>query len=295
MSEERQRDEVTGIETTGHDWDGITELDQPLPRWWLHIFYACIAGAIVFWILYPAWPVWLGEWTYSKGLAGSTPREEVAVDLADAAAARAPLLDRIAAADFGDLRRDPDLLTMALGAGAAAFGDNCAPCHGAGAQGFVGYPNLNDDVWLWGGRVEEIATTIRHGIRDAADPETRFNMMPAHLDDGLLSREEILDVVEHVMAISGREHDGAAARRGAEVFATMCVACHSEDGTGATGLGAPNLTDAIWLYGGDREAIYRSIAKGRAGVMPAWSGRLDEATIRSLALHVHSLGGGVPE
>ncbi|RMD87695.1 MAG: cytochrome-c oxidase, cbb3-type subunit III [Alphaproteobacteria bacterium] len=296
MSTTPDRDEVTGIQTTGHDWDGITELDQPLPRWWLIIFYLTIIGSVLFWVWYPSWPVWMdGEWTFTRGLAGKTARDDVAAEMAQRAAAREADLARLEKADLGTIRRDPELLRLALANGASAFGDNCAPCHGSGAEGGPGFPNLNDDDWLWGGRLSDIEQTITHGIRWEADPETRLGAMPAHLRDGLLGRADVADVVQFVLSLSGRARDAEAAARGALVFEASCAACHGLDAKGQTFVGAPNLSDDIWLYGGREEDIFESVANGRAGVMPAWGGRLDAATIKSLTLYVHGLGGGVEE
>ncbi|GER07534.1 Cbb3-type cytochrome c oxidase subunit CcoP [Iodidimonas muriae] len=292
MSDAPKRDELTGVETTGHDWDGITELDNPLPKWWLYIFYACIGLSVLGWIWYPSWPVWMGEWTYLKGVAGFSKRAEVSRELAEIEAGREVYFKQIRAQSLEDIRTDPELLQVSLAGGAAAFGDNCAPCHGSGAQGFAGFPNLNDDAWLWGGTLDDIHTTLRHGIRWEADMDTRLSMMQGYLKDGILSRSEVSDVVQYVLGFSGREDDNEAARRGATTFAEICSACHMEDGTGMHELGAPDLTDAIWLYGGDKDTIYETVANGRGGVMPAWAGRLDDATIKQLALYVHSLGGG---
>lgn len=292
MSDDRQKDDVSGVYTTGHEWDGITELDNPMPRWWLYIFYASIVIAVIGWIWYPAWPVWIGEWTYSKGIAGFSKRAEVARDLDDREAQREVYYSRIRDMDLPDIRKDPALLQLSLAGGAAAFGDNCAPCHGSGAQGFAGFPNLNDDAWLWGGTLEDIAQTIRHGIRWDADPDTRLSVMQGYMSDGILSRSDVSDVVQYVLSLSGQADDPEAVPRGSVTFTEICSACHMEDGTGNAMFGAPDLTDPIWLYGGDAETIFQTVAYGRAGVMPAWGGRLDEATIKQLALFVGSLGGG---
>lgn len=285
----RHVDDYTGVETTGHEWDGIRELDNPLPRWWLWSFYACILWAVGYWFLYPAWPL---ASSYTKGMLGFSQRAEVTQQVAASRAALGKYDEQLLAGALEDVPGNPELHSVALAGGESAFGDNCAPCHGRGAQGFKGYPNLNDDSWLWGGTLADIQTTLRHGIRWEADDETRLNDMPRFLDDGILSRGEISDTVQHVLAISGREADPVAAARGAEVFAAQCVVCHMEDGRGNQDLGAPNLTDAIWLYGGDEETLYASIAHSRRGVMPAWQGRLNDATIAKLALYVHALGGG---
>jgi cytochrome c oxidase cbb3-type subunit 3 len=290
---EKHKDDVTGVETTGHSWDGIRELNNPLPKWWIYTFYASIVWCIVYWVVMPAWPYLTSEgWTYTKGLIGYEQREMVTGELAGVIESRAEAMQQIAQMPPREVAADPALMELALAAGRAAFGDNCAPCHGSGAQGFKGFPNLNDDEWIWGGTPEDIQYTLNHGIRWDANDDTRQNIMMAYGRDGLLNRAEISDVTEYVLALSGRTENAEAATRGGEIFATQCVACHGADGTGSRELGAPNLTDAIWLYGGERADIIESVSNGRSGTMPAWEGRLSEATIRSLTLFVHSLGGG---
>lgn len=288
MADQKRTDDVTGYETTGHEWDGIEELNRPLPRWWLYVLYATVIWSIGYYFFYPAIPL-VND--YTKGLLGYSQRESVAQQLAAAKEAQKHWRDQIAAVELTAVKDDPELLRFAMAGGQAAFGDNCAPCHGTGAQGFVGYPNLNDDAWLWGGTLEAIHTTLLHGIR-AENDDTRMNDMMAFGRLQILMREQINDVTEHVLALSGQDHDAAAAERGATVFEDNCVACHGEGGVGNQELGAPNLTDVIWLYGGSREAIRESVYNGRAGVMPAWEDRLDPVTIKQLAIYVHSLGGG---
>jgi cytochrome c oxidase cbb3-type subunit 3 len=288
MADRKPVDEVTGIETTGHEWDGIRELNQPLPRWWVWTFYVTIVWSIAYWIAMPSWP-WISD--YSRGLLGYSQRATVAEQIAGAKAAQAQYLDRIAASDVATIRNTPDLLEFALAGGRSAFAVNCVQCHGSGGAGAPGYPNLNDDAWLWGGTLDAIRTTLRHGIR-SDDPQTRFNEMPAFVRDGLLTREQASDVVEYVLQVSGQDHDTAAATRGKGVFSEQCVSCHGADARGQQDLGAPNLTDAIWLYGGDREALRQQLFAGRNGVMPAWQGILDPQTLKMLAVYVHSLGGG---
>jgi cytochrome c oxidase cbb3-type subunit 3 len=180
---------------------------------------------------------------------------------------------------------------VAIAGGRAAFGDNCAPCHGRGAQGFTGFPNLNDDDWIWGGSLEAIYQTIAHGVRNGG-AEARDSAMPRFGLDGILERAQINDVADYVLSLSGKAPDPAAAERGKTIYADNCVSCHGEDGKGNRDLGAPNLADAIWLNGGTKAEVMRSIETGRGGVMPAWAGRLDEATVKKLAVYVHSLGGG---
>jgi len=280
-----EKDSVTGTETTGHEWDGIKELNNPLPRWWLYILWASVLFSVVYWVLYPAWPLPGGA---TKGVLGWTQHNELGEAMAEAKAAQAGDVAKISKTGVAAISGDEDLLNFAMAGGRAAFGDNCAPCHGAGAQGFVGYPNLNDDHWLWGGKVEDIYTTIKFGIR-AKHEDSRFSEMPAFGRDGMLNEGEIRAVADHVLSLtSGAKSSG----QGAELFADNCSACHGEKGEGDITQGAPRLNDALWLYGGDRPTVMATITGSRAGVMPAWTGRLDDATIKSLAVYVHSLGGG---
>jgi cytochrome c oxidase cbb3-type subunit III len=279
----------TDVETTGHEWDGITELNKPLPKWWLWTFYATIVWAIGYWLLMPAWPL---VSSYSKGLLGYSQRERVAEQVEEAKAAKSDYRDKIAAMDLAAINNDPELLSFALAGGEAAFGDNCAPCHGRGAQGAFGYPNLRDDSWLWGdGTLAAIHKTILHGIR-SGDPDTQTNQMPAFGRTGVLNEPQIADVAEFTLSLSGKADDKAADERGAKIFATTCTPCHGADGKGNPKLGAPNLTDELWLYAGDKQTIMADIRNGRGGVMPAWITRLDPETIKELAIYVHSLGGG---
>lgn len=290
MSAEKEIDEATGVETTGHRWDGdLKELNKPLPKWWLMTFYATIVWAIGYWLLFPAWPTFAG---YTQGLLGYSQRATVAEEVATARQAQSGNRDKLVKTAYADIRKDADLLRFATAAGAAAFGANCASCHGRGAQGAVGYPNLNDDDWLWGGSVEAVQQTIETGIRSADNKDTRFSEMPKFGIDKILDEKQIADAAQYVLSLSGAGTDKAAAGRGQAIFAEQCVACHGEDGKGNPELGAPNLTDAIWLFGGTKEAVAQSITTGRGGVMPAWGAKLDPATIKSLTVYVHSLGGG---
>ena len=289
MAKRDPRSSTDGETTTGHEWDGITELNKPLPKWWLWTFYATIVWAIGYWLLMPAWPL---VSTYSKGLLGYSQRERVAEQVAEAKAAKSDYRDKIAAMDLTAINNDPELLSFALAGGEAAFGDNCAPCHGRGAQGAFGYPNLRDDSWLWGdGTLAAIHKTILHGIR-SGDPDTQTNQMPAFGRTGVLNEPQIADVAEFTLSLSGKADDKAADERGAKIFATTCTPCHGADGKGNPKLGAPNLTDELWLYAGDKQTIMADIRNGRGGVMPAWITRLDPETIKELAIYVHSLGGG---
>ena len=264
------------------------ELNKPLPRWWVLTFYATILWAVGYWIAYPAWPTLAG---YTKGVFGYSQRTTVADDVKAARAGQAQFRDKLASTPLDQVKSDPDLLRFAMAGGAAAFQTNCAPCHGRGAQGFVGYPNLNDDDWLWGGAIEDIHKTISFGVR-SDQKEARTSQMPRYGLDKLLDDAQINDAAEFVLSLSGKSSDQAAAGRGQKVFAEQCVACHGPDGKGKQEQGGPNLTDGIWLYGGSKPAIVESIRTGRGGMMPAWAGRLDPVTLKSLAIYVHSLGGG---
>lgn len=278
-----------GPGTTGHQWDGIEELNNPLPRWWLWTFYATIVFAIGYCIAYPAWPLLTHA---TPGLLGASTRADVEAEIALAANANAPIRARLEAADLTKVGTDADLRPYANSAGAAVFRTWCAQCHGAGAAGVQasGYPNLLDDDWLWGGDIQAIHTTITHGIRNTTDADARYSEMPKFGE--ILTGDQIAGVVQHVLAISGQDHDATLATAGAPLFAENCAACHGEKGEGMREVGSPRLNDAIWLYGGDVDALTRSVALARFGVMPAWGTRLSEADIRSVALYVHGLGGG---
>jgi cytochrome c oxidase cbb3-type subunit III len=283
-------DTVSGHSTTGHDWDGIRELNTPLPRWWLWTFYASILWSIGYWIIYPAWPLVSG---FTHGALGYSSRGDLAADLDSFKAVRAAQAVGLEKAGLAEIARDPKMLSVALAQGRAAFGDNCTPCHGAGGAGGKGYPSLADDDWLWGGKLEEIHATISHGVRATNDEATRLSLMPAFGHDGILKTDEIRAVANYVRSIAGLEPEkGAVLEIGKKTFVQNCALCHGAEGKGNPELGAPNLTDAIWLYGSDIGAITATITNARNSVMPSWTGRLDPVTIKSLALYVHSLGGG---
>ncbi len=286
MSEQKERDDITGRETTGHEWDGIKELNTPLPRWWLWVFYATIVWAIGYWLVMPAWPL-LSD--YTRGVLGWSSRARLNAEIAEARAAQSGFVKRIEATDLAAIEADPELLEFALAGGRSAFGLYCAQCHGRGAQGAPGIPNLNDDDWIWGGDLETIHETIRVGVRSDHD-ETRFNAMPAFVADEILSEDEAEQVADYVLSLSNP--DITPDPQGAALFADNCAACHGEAGEGVRELGGPRLNDAIWLYGGSREDVLRQIRKPRHGVMPTWESRLDPATIKELAIYVHMLGGG---
>jgi cytochrome c oxidase cbb3-type subunit 3 len=284
-----ERDEISGVDTTGHEWDGLKELNNPLPRWWVLTLYASCVWAVAYWVLMPAWPLLTD---YTKGIRGHSQRAEVMKQVGALQEARAARGAVLVDAELSDIQADPDLLQFAMANGRSAFGDNCSACHGQGAQGFVGFPNLNDDEWLWGGTLDDIQQTILYGIRNE-HPDTRFGEMPAYGTDEIFSAEEIRDVASYALSLSGGTGaDGADLANGETLFVDNCAACHGDAGMGEPALGAPNLTDNIWLYGGSYETVVETIHAGRAGVMPHFVERLDAPTVKSLAVYVHSLGGG---
>ncbi|WP_435257571.1 cytochrome-c oxidase, cbb3-type subunit III [Thioclava sp. FR2] len=279
------------IPTTGHEWDGIREYDNPMPRWWVWVFYATIVWGIGYTIAYPAWPLITGA---TPGVLGASTRADVAAEIKQFDDANAAIKQQLIDADLTTVSANPDLMGYAERAGAAVFKTNCAQCHGSGAAGVEGkgYPNLLDDDWLWGGDIENIHLTIAHGIRNTTDADARYSEMPKFGVDGLLEKAQIGEVVEYVLKLSGQEHDATLAAAGETVYADNCAACHMEDGSGDPAQGAPKLSDAIWLYGGSREAITETVTYARFGVMPNWNTRLSEDQIRAVALYVHSRGGG---
>jgi cytochrome c oxidase cbb3-type subunit 3 len=285
---EAEIDAKTGLPTTGHVWDGIRELNRPLPRWWLIIFYGTIAWALVYMVAYPAIPLWSGATT---GVLGYSTRAAVEADMAAARVAQTARLDQIAELPLADTFADSELQRFAFAGGRSAFLVNCVPCHGSGAAGSPGYANLNDDDWLWSGTLEGIRDTIAYGVR-SDHPDTRTSLMPAFGAEGILSRNEIAAVAEYVLALSRRSSSPALAATGKAVFADNCAVCHGEDGGGNREAGAPALNDAIWFYGGDRATIHAQIVRPRHGMMPAWVDRLDDGVIKQLAVFVYSLGGG---
>ena len=286
-NEQKQIDKLTGTATTGHEWDGIHELNTPLPRWWLWTFYACILWAIGYWVVYPAWPLLTSA---TQGTFGWHSRSAVVGDLEALKLVRGPMVDKLASTPLADIEKDQQLLDFTRAYGRAVFVDNCAPCHGAGGGGATGYPNLNDDDWLWGGKLADIAQTITYGARTGNDKGRQGNMPPFA---GVLKPNEISAVADYVRSLSGLPTEkGADLAIGKKVFADNCAVCHGPDGKGNRELGSANLTDKIWLYGPDKETIMEGVTKGHGGVMPAWGGRLSEPTIKALAVYVHTLGGG---
>lgn len=288
MSDKKNNvDEATGVETTGHSWDGIEELNNPLPRWWLWTFYACIVWGIGYTIAYPAWPMISGATT---GVLGWSTRANVAEEIKLHEAKNDGLVTELLGTELASLAPEDDLHRYAVSRGGAVFRAQCSQCHGSGAAGAKGYPNLLDDDWLWGGDVDNIVLTVRHGIRNETDGDARYSEMPAYGE--IFSDEEITDVVEYVTSLSSQEYDAGMAERGATLFADNCAACHGDMAEGNRDLGAPNLSDAIWLYGGDRATLEHTVRYARYGVMPAWGQRLSEADVRAVSVYVHSLGGG---
>lgn len=283
MTNKNEVDSHSGIETTGHDWDGIKELNNPAPRWWLIVFILCCVWAVGYWIVYPAWPTLSGN---TKGTAGWTSHKKLAEEQGEIIQRRGEFSEKIKAHSLKDIQKDPELYAFAVAGGKTMFKENCAACHGTGAQGGRGYPNLNDDDWLWGGTLDDIYTTLKYGIRSTHD-ETRTSMMPAFGDT--LKKEQIEQIAEHVLSLSTGKGDNEA---GAVLFKENCSACHGEAGKGGREFGAPNLTDGIWLYGGDKASIMQQIRAPRHGVMPTWESRLSDETIKALTIYVHSLGGG---
>ncbi|MCB9991988.1 MAG: cytochrome-c oxidase, cbb3-type subunit III [Rhodospirillales bacterium] len=279
-------DGVTGIETTGHEWDGVKELNNPAPRWWLLVFYVCVIWSIGYWVVYPAWPTLSG---HTQGIGGKSQYKQLESSQQEIHARQAEYMSRFEGASFSEIQDDPSLYAFAVAGGSAAFKDNCATCHGTGGAGAKGFPNLNDDDWLWGGSVEEIHQTITYGIRSAHD-DAHVSIMQAYGKDGLLKRQDVAKVVDFVASFA--EHGLDESHEGYTIFQENCASCHGADAKGSREFGAPNLRDAIWLYGGDHETIYETVFYGRGGVMPNWNERLDPATIRQLAIYVHSLGGG---
>ncbi len=281
-----QKPEKKQPETTGHSWDGIEEYNNPLPRWWLWSFYACIIWAVAYAIAYPAIPLIKGA---TPGLLGWSTRGEVKADIQKFTDANAEIEAKLSETDITLVSADTELQSYAVNAGAAVFRSNCSQCHGSGAQGAKGYPNLLDNDWLWGGDIEAIAQTVRYGVRSTSD-ETRYSEMPAFGE--FLEKEEIAQVANYALSLSNSEHDAGLASSGAAIFEDNCVSCHKEDGTGDREQGAPNLADAIWLFGGDIESVTQTITSARNAVMPNWGGRLTGAQVKAVSAFVHQLGGG---
>ncbi|MBT3910132.1 MAG: cytochrome-c oxidase, cbb3-type subunit III, partial [Rhodospirillaceae bacterium] len=259
------------------------------PRWWLLTWYACIVWAVGYWVLMPAWPLITDN---TKGVLGYTERGRVVEDIKQAKAAQAKYLVKLEKANLEQIRTDPELLDFALAGGRSAYNVNCSQCHGSGATGSPGFPNLNDDDWLWGGTLNDISYTITHGARNNTDDDARVSDMPKFLTDEILEPAQIDDVAEYVLSLSGKSSDKDSASRGKAVFKENCVDCHGAKGQGNQEQGAPKLHDAIWLFGGDKDSIVETVSFSRGGVMPAWGQILNANTVKQLTVYVHSLGGG---
>jgi cytochrome c oxidase cbb3-type subunit III len=292
MSDNKRVDEPTGTETVGHEWDGIEELNTPLPRWWLWTFYATIAFSVAYMVAYPAIPLLSNA---TAGTLGWSSRGQLAQEMTTEVERRAPLMRALTSTPLIEIAATPDLNQAAIEGGRAAFRVHCVQCHGTGAAGTTGYPNLNDDDWLWGGDLTAIRFSLEHGIRNPDHDQTRMSLMPAFGRDGILTAPQIDDVVSHVRVLAGSERPSASATRGAEFYSANCAVCHGSAGEGDRTVGAPRLSDPIWLYGGSRAALTQSVSNSRQGVMPRWGNRLDPVTINMLTLYVHSLGGGEAE
>ncbi|WP_028877884.1 cytochrome-c oxidase, cbb3-type subunit III [Terasakiella pusilla] len=280
-----EKDPVSGTNTTGHEWDGIKELDTPLPKWWLTTFYACIIWAIGYWVVYPSWPT-LND--YAKGVFETTNRLEHAKEMEAVKQSRMVWTTKFEGKDIEEVANDSELLNYAMAGGRVIFADNCQPCHGASGSGAKNFPVLADDDWLWGGDLDSIQTTILYGIRSGHEDE-RVSDMPNFVEDETLTPAQAEMVADYVMSLSGQ---GSASEEAKVLFEDNCAACHSEDGSGQQALGGPRLNDGIWLYGGGKDAVLSQIMKPKHGVMPAWVGRLSETEIKQVAIYVHSLGGG---
>ncbi len=298
MADNRDIDHHSGVETTGHEWDGIRELNNPLPRWWVLVFYATIVWAIAYWVVFPSWPLLPGAdraADYTKGIWGLSERAAVNAAVAADKAAQSKFTDMIAKESVTEINSNPELLKFSMTAGRAAFLNNCAGCHGSGAQGGPGFPNLNSGNWRWGGTLDAIDQTIMYGVRNGSDQARGGGNaagMPSFKEN--LKPEQINDAAEYVLELSNKPHDAAAAEKGKAIFTGEggCTTCHGDDAKGNLELGSANLTGGIFQWGGTKADLVQTITNGRAGVMPVWAGKLEPTTIKELAVYVHSLGGG---
>lgn len=279
------KDKEMEITTTGHQWDGIEEYNNPDPFWLRAFFYVALFFALGYWILYPSWPT-----PHSLGLLSWTSVKELKESQEEILQLRAEYQNEFDQASFEDIMQDEKLMRFAIAGGKAAFENNCSPCHGVGGGGGIGYPNLTAGAWLWGGKIDDIYTTIKYGIRSEHD-ETRESQMAAFGKDKILNSEQIQVLAHYVVSLSGKNH-GSNDVKGRSLFKEHCSSCHGDDGGGGREFGAPNLRDAVSLYGNSYQNIFDTIYNGRAGVMPYWNEKLSDSTIRQLAIYVHQLGGG---
>lgn len=283
-------DQISGVETTGHEWDGLKELNNPAPRWWLLVWLATIIFSIGYWVVYPTWPT---TEDHTKGVFGWTQFNKLKAEQAEITKRQSSYLTKFHTMDINQIKTDPAVYEFAKQGGAVVFKDNCAPCHGAGGQGRVGFPNLNDDDWLFGGTLVAIQNTLNVGVRSTS-PDTHMTMMPAFGKDGILQASEINTVADYVLTLNKPVPAAPSAEymAGKALFEANCASCHGMMGEGNRDMGSPRLNDAIWLYGGDKATVVKSITFARAGVMPAWKNRLSDDSIKMAAIYVHSLGGG---
>ncbi len=282
-----EKDTVSGQMTTGHEWDGIKELNTPLPKWWVYVFWATVIWAIGYWIAMPAWPT-VND--YSRGLLGYSSRGELNQELNAQNELRAKFTNQIAALPITDVVKNRDLRDFAIAGGKTVFGRYCSVCHGSGGIGVPGaYPALVDDEWIWGGSLDQILQTVTHGVRNA-DPDSHQGEMLKFGVDGILNKTQIDQVADYVLSLAKKSP--AAGSPGAQIFADNCAVCHGEDGAGNPDLGAPALNNNIWLYGGDKAAIVAQVTSPQHGIMPSWAGVLKPEQIKMVAVYVHALGGG---
>ena len=283
-----ERDPLSGHKTTGHEWNGIKELNTPVPKpvWFFLIVTALFA--VGYWILMPAWPTGTG---YTRGLLGASDRTRVLEQRRESALSRADWLKHVETTPYVTLLTDPVALELIRHDGAQLFGDNCSVCHGADGRGVKGFPSLADRDWLWGGEPETVAETIRVGV-NSTHPDTRASEMIAFGAGGILDPTQVANVADYVMSLSvpsfGRAKPNAV-RAGREVYDANCVPCHGADGKGNQSLGVPNLTDLAWINGSDWESVYTVVVHGRKGEMPSWEGRLPAAERKLLAAYVLDL------
>lgn len=284
-----ERDPHTGYLTTGHEWNGIKELNTPVPR---AVYFFLIATALFslgYWILFPAFPL---GWTYTKGMLGVDQRTTVNEALQRASLDRESWTKQIESNSYQAVQADPALMTIVRQTGRALFGDNCAACHGLQAKGSKGFPNLTTESWLWGGDPETIAETIRVGI-NANHPSTRVAQMLAFGRDNILPRADVENVVSYVQSLSDRaaveQIPQERLESGKTIFAANCASCHGDDGKGKSDLGAPDLTDHNWIHGGDPQSIFTTVWHGRQGQMPAWENRLNSLERKILTLYLVDL------
>ncbi|GGA66052.1 Cbb3-type cytochrome c oxidase subunit [Nitratireductor aestuarii] len=292
--EVKEQDPVTGRETTGHEWNGIKELDTPVPRGILLFLIVTHIWAVAWWFFAPTWP--LGT-TYTKGLLGIDQRTTVEERVVEGQQARQDWMARIESEPYDQILADENLMQIVRSSGRQLFGDNCAACHGRDARGRANYPDLTDGDWIWGSGPEAIEQTMRVGV-NTEHPESRIGQMPAFGRDGMLERDQVRAVAAYVYSLTHPEfstpENVERIEAGQQVFAETCSACHGETGEGSAEAGAPNLTDNYWLYGGDLDTIIATVHGGRQGHMPTWDERLTNAEIRMLSLYVHDLGNRQP-